>query len=352
MRALQWFGRGDIRLVNVADPSPPGRGEILLDVEWCGICGTDVEEYTDGPIVIPTSAHPLTGLSPPITLGHEVAGRVVARGNDTTLDIDTLVALDGFLSCGRCSACLRNKINRCEQWAHLGFSYHGGLAERVVVPERMALAAPPDTSPDHMALVEPFAVAVRANRRGRVGLGDRVAVVGGGAMGLGVLQVALSSGCGSTALIDPIAQRRALATTLGADDVAKEIDDLLDGGCAGRFDVVLDCTGNADIPARAMDLARTGGRLVIVGIPPQPGKIDYKTLVVRELNMIGTLGHVYDEDTRSAVSLIASRRVDPAPLITHRLPLERTVEDGFQLLAAESRSTALKILVSPRLAIK
>ncbi len=347
MRALRWFGRDDIRLVEIPEPADPSAGEILLDVEWCGICGTDIEEYTEGPIIIPTGAHPLTGLSAPMTLGHEVAGCVAASGPGVDLEVGTRVALDGFLSCGTCAACVRNRINRCERWAHIGFSYPGGLAERMLVPARMALPAPDDTPTDHLAMAEPFAVAVRAYRRSRAGLGDRVAILGGGTIGLCVLQVALTSGCGETAVVEPLASRRSLANAFGADNVAADAGDLLDGGMRRCFDVVLDCTGTADAPADAVELARAGGRIVLVGLPPQPGKIDYKALVINELSLVGTVGHVYNEDTAAAVYLITRRRVDPSSLITHRLPLERALDDGFQFLAGSGRATALKILVSP-----
>lgn len=350
MRALQWFGRADVRLAEVEDPAPPDRGEIAVDVEWCGICGTDVEEFTDGPILIPTDdPHALTGLRAPMTLGHEVAGRISAVGPGVDLKPEMRVALDGYLACGHCAACLRHQPNRCATWAHIGFSHPGGLAERMVVPARMALPAPDHVPLDQVALSEPFAVAVRANRRGRIGLGDRVAILGGGTIGLAALQVALTSGCSYTALVDPLVQRRAVAVSLGASDAAASAISLVDGGLGESFDVVVDCTGIPDAPGQAVQLARTGGRIVLVGIPPVPGTLDFKTLVIRELSMVGTVGHVYDEDTLAAVALIASKRVDAGALISHRLPLERTVDDGFRFLAGEGRASALKVLVSPKL---
>ncbi len=350
MRAVQWFGRGDVRFLEVEEPCPPGPGEIAVAVDWCGICGTDVEEFTDGPIVIPTEPHQLNGLSAPMILGHEVSGRIAAVGSGVDeLAIDTQVALDGYIACGSCSACVRHQISRCSSWAHIGFSHPGGLAELMVVPAKMALSAPDSVSSDQLALAEPFAVAVRAVRRGRVGLGDRVAIIGGGTIGQAVLQIALSMGCDGSLLVDPLPNRRVLATKCGAE-VAGSIAELIDGGLGQSFDVIFDCTGSPDVPAMAAELARSGGRVVLVGIPPKPGIIDYKELVIRELTLVGTVGHVYDEDTRAAVSLIATKRVDAQALISHRLPLERAVEDGLHFLAGPGKDDAMKMLVSPLLA--
>jgi 2-desacetyl-2-hydroxyethyl bacteriochlorophyllide A dehydrogenase len=214
----------------------------------------------------------------------------------------------------------------------------------------MALVAPDDVPSDNLALTEPFAVAVRAVRRSRLGLGDRVAVLGGGAIGLAVLQVAQTAGCATSVLVDPVPARRDLAGVLGAAEVASHPTDLLDTDLGASFDVVFDCTGIAEVPAQAAQLVRAGGRVVLVGIAPEPGKIDYKSLVLREVSLIGTVGHVFDEDTRAAVALIATGRVEVAPMVTHRLPLERAVEDGFAFLAGPGRTTAIKVLVSPHLA--
>jgi (R,R)-butanediol dehydrogenase/meso-butanediol dehydrogenase/diacetyl reductase len=186
-------------------------------------------------------------------------------------------------------------------------------------------------------------------RRGAISLGDRVAVVGGGAIGLALLQVALATGCAETVLIEPIASRRSLALSLGATAVAASITEVVQAGDGAAYDAVFDCTGNADVPNAALGLGRSGARVVLVGIPPQAGRIDFQAVVLRELSIIGTVGHVYDVDTRAAVSLIATGRVDPTPLITHRLPLDRAVVDGFQFLAGDGRASAIKMLISPTL---
>jgi (R,R)-butanediol dehydrogenase / meso-butanediol dehydrogenase / diacetyl reductase len=347
MKALRWHGRRDLRLEDVPDPGPPGPGQVRIAVEWCGICGTDLEEYTDGPLVIPTDPHPLTGLAAPMIVGHEVAGRVTAAGSGVDLEPGTLVALDGYLYCGRCRACRHHEVNLCERWGHIGMSHPGGLAEAMVVPAAMAFPATGDIPADHLALAEPCSVAVRSMRRAGLEIGERLAVIGAGAIGLAVLQVARSSGAGETVVVDPIPFRRERARALGADGVAAGLDELADGGMAGGFDLVVDCSGSSEVPNAALDLARPGGRIVLVGFPPRPGALDYKTLLLKELSLVASVGHVYDIDFAAAVRLLSSGRVDAGALITHRIPLERAVADGIELLASPDRRDALKILVSP-----
>jgi (R,R)-butanediol dehydrogenase/meso-butanediol dehydrogenase/diacetyl reductase len=348
MRAVRWHGRHDVRLDDVPEPPAPGPGEILIDVAWCGICGTDIEEYTHGPRVIPTNPHPLTGCSAPLTLGHEVAGRVAAAGPGVRQPAEgDLVALDGYIFCAECAACRRHEVNRCERWGQIGLSAPGGPAQRLLAPAATAIPGPPGLPTDHLALAEPFAVAVRAVSRGGVGPDDRVAVLGAGTIGLAVLQVARAVGCASAAVAEPHPPRRDLAARLGASAVAGTVTGLLDGGPAGRFDVLIDCTDSGDVPGQALGLLRPGGRLVLVGVSSSAGAIDLRTVVLRELDLIGTVGHVYDTDTRLAVELLADHRVDAAPLISHRLPLARAVPDGFDYLAGPGRADALKILISP-----
>jgi (R,R)-butanediol dehydrogenase / meso-butanediol dehydrogenase / diacetyl reductase len=346
VRALRWHGRRDVRIDEVPDPGPPGPGQVLVAVEWCGLCGTDVEEYTDGPLVIPSTPHPLTGLTPPIIIGHEVSGRVLAAGEGVDLAPDTLVALDGYLYCGTCPACQRHEVNLCERWAHIGMSAPGGLAERMLVPASMAIPATADIGSDELALAEPFSVAVHGLRRAQLVAGERVAVVGAGTIGLTVLQVARTARAGVTAVMDPVAGRRDLAGRLGADHLADGIPALTDE-LGGTFDLVVDCSGSELVPDAAMALARPGGRILLIGFPPRPGTLDYSTFLLRELSLIASVGHVYDQDFATAVELLCSRRVDASALISHRIPLERAVPDGIEVLAGPARGEVRKILVHP-----
>ena len=163
MKAARWHGRRDVRVEDIAVPTP-GRGEILLRVRLCGICGTDLEEYRHGPLVIPTDRpHPLTGRQAPLTMGHEFLGVVEALGPDVSgLREGDRVAPDICLFCNACVFCRRHQYALCEKWVTIGLHTDGGLAEFVTVPASACLRLPDSLSDREGALIEPTEVAVRA----------------------------------------------------------------------------------------------------------------------------------------------------------------------------------------------
>lgn len=341
MRAVRWHGRRDVRVDDIAEPERPSASEALVAVEWCGICGTDLEEYLHGPLLVPTEPHPLTGHQAPLTLGHEVSARVVEAGSASRLRVGQLVALDGYYFCGTCPGCSRHEVQLCDRWGHIGLSAPGGLTELMTVPAQMCIPASAEVDSDVLALAEPFSVAVRATRRGRVGLGERVGILGAGTIGLAVLQVVRSLGA-EAVVCDPAADRRALAERMGGESAASTAH--LDTA----YDVVIDCSGSREAVAEGLAALRRGGRLVAVGIPLGSADLDLRRVVLEELTISGSIGHVWDEDFAEAVRLLCTDTVDAAALITHRLPLERAVDDGFALLADRGDEPVLKILVSPR----
>lgn len=338
MRALRFHGRRDLRVEDVSDAPEPQAGEVRVAVEWCGICGTDVEEYLHGPLLI----------RPSVVLGHEVSGRVVDVGPGVTaLTAGDLVALDGSTYCGQCPACRRHELNLCREWGFIGFTQDGGLAERLTVDARMAYRAKPDTAAESLALAEPFSVAVRALRRGRLRGGERVAVLGGGPVGIAVAQVAIAGGAEIVTLVEPLADRRDLAGRLGmraVDPPAAAGGALRDNDGDGP-DLVVDCTGSVDAPLSAIRLARRGGRIVLVGVATGVAELSWAEVLFREVEVIGCIGHVHDLDFEPAVRLIEAGRVDPRPLVSHRLALADAVEGGLELLAGSTRASAMKILV-------
>ena len=237
MLAVRWHARGDVRVEEVPPPAPPGPGEVQLQVRWCGICGTDLEEWLSGPVFIPAAVpHPVTGARAPLVLGHEFAGVVAAAGDGVTgLVPGQRVAVDTIVSCGSCHWCRRGEVTRCPALGALGLHGDGGLAELCNAPARMCLPVPDTVADDEAALAEPLAVAVRALRRGGLRPGERVAVVGAGAVGLMAVQAAAAFGAGSVAVVEPLPERRALALRLGADRAVPPDEAAGAGGrCRGR----------------------------------------------------------------------------------------------------------------------
>jgi (R,R)-butanediol dehydrogenase/meso-butanediol dehydrogenase/diacetyl reductase len=353
MRAARWHARGDVRVEDVPVPRP-GSGELLLRVSWCGICGTDVEEYRDGPVVIPVDRpNPLTGQCAPVTLGHEFAGTIVEVGAGVAgFAPGDRVVPDICLFCGDCHFCRRHEYALCVSWAAIGLHGDGGLAELVRVPARQCVRLPDAIGDDEAALIETVEVAVRAIRHAGVRLGDSVAVVGDGAVGLITLQVARAAGATRVILLGHRTARLELGRRLGATaaidthDPAwrRAVADLTDGLGA---DVAIECGGRASAIDDSITATRKGGRIVLLAVIGTPVPVDTWAIVEGERTLTGSVQHHFDEDLPIAVDLLASGRVDVRPLITRRIALERVVADGF---AADAGSD-IKVLVSTRAAV-
>ena len=352
MKAARWHGRGDVRVEEVPRPEP-GQGELLLQVSWCGICGTDVEEYVAGPGIIPAaSPNGLTGRAAPLTLGHEFVGTVAARGQGVAgFEIGERVVPEVVLFCGRCFFCRRHEYALCLNWAAIGLHADGGLAEYALVPAFSCARVPTNLSDEEGALVEPTEVAVRAVRKSDLRLGESVAIVGGGTIGLLVLQVARAAGASAVYLVEPRVHRRQLAFNLGATASYSPQDPewqrQLRDACGGVGpDVVFECAGARDTADLAVHTARKGGRIVLVGIQPERVPLSTLEVIVGEKRLVGSVQHHYDEDLPAAVQLLAEGKVQVMPLITDRVPLQRVVEDGLETLARQP-AEHLKIIVSP-----
>lgn len=352
MKAAVWHARNDIRVETVPDPGPPGPGEVVIRVGACGICGTDLEEYRDGPLFIPVDEpNPLTGRKAPLILGHEFAGEVVAVGKGVQkFRVGDRLAPDVLLYCGECFWCRRHQVSLCDKLAALGLMGDGGLAEYCTLPESMALALPNGLSDDHAALAEPLSVAVRAIRKGRLRMGERVAVFGGGTIGQFCVQAAIAAGAGEVFLVEPLAARRALGMSFGAaaiDPLAEDAGESLRRLCGGIGpDVVVEASGNAGAVAGAIHAARKGGRIVLVGLPVRETTFNFFDLVSTEKEVIGSLSHIYDEDYAAAVRWLGDGRVLAEPLISARLPLDALVSEGLHRLENQPNET-LKVIIRP-----
>jgi (R,R)-butanediol dehydrogenase / meso-butanediol dehydrogenase / diacetyl reductase len=343
MLAVRWHARGDVRTEEVPPPPPPGPGEVQLQVRWCGICGTDLEEWLSGPVFIPVAVpHPVTGRRAPLVLGHEFAGVIVAAGDGVTgLRPGQRVAVDTIVFCGSCRWCRHGEVTRCPALGALGLHGDGGLAQLCNAPARMCLPVPDTVGDDEAALAEPLAVAVRALRRGGLRPGERVAVVGAGAVGLMAVQAAAAFSADEVAVIEPLPARRALATRLGADRAVPPGD-----AATLEADVVVECAGSPGAVQTALQALRAGGRAVLLGIVTDVAPITPMDLVRAEKSLIGSLSHIWDEDFRMALRLLGRGTVQATPLISDRIPLGAAVSGGLALLRDEPEKH-LKILVHP-----
>jgi (R,R)-butanediol dehydrogenase / meso-butanediol dehydrogenase / diacetyl reductase len=349
MRALRWHGRRDIRLDDVSEPTA-ARGEVLIRVAACGICGSDLHEYLDGPVYIPRAPHPLTGVAPPVTLGHEFCGRIVTVGPEVTgVREGDRVAVNPCLLCGACPWCRRGQPNLCARLATLGLSRDGGFASLVSVPAYGCHVLPPAIDDRAGAFVEPLAVAVHAARRARVAGGERAAIVGGGPVGLLLLQVLRARGLPWIAVVEPREDRRRLARDLGAaavldpgaGDPARALAELTG---ELRADLAFECVGNEKAFATAVRLTGKGGRVVLVGLVPAPVPVNLLALLAHEKEIVGS--SAYTDEFPAAVGLLAEGRVRVDGLITGEVALEDSLTHGLFALT-EPAGGHVKILVRP-----
>ncbi len=349
MKAARYYGRRDVRIETVDEPAAPGPGEVVLAVGCAGICGTDVAEFLHGPHLIPLHArHPVSGHCGPLILGHECVGQIVALGSDVEgLAVGQRVVPGAGMWCGACCWCLAGQSNLCTRSFVYGLHANGGLASLVKVPARMCHVVP-DSCPDESAVMaQPLAIALHALRRSGVRKGDRLALIGVGGIGAFILAAAQTRGITSIMALDVDEQRLARAAQLGASSLihVRKEDPLTalhqlthDSGA----DVVIEASGAATSPSLAIAAARRGGRVLLVGLQGQPVSLDLHDLVLREVEVLSSNGHVCDLDLPQAISMLATS--DLASRVLDRvIALERLVPDG--LLALAEGRTHGKILV-------
>ena len=325
-----WYGTGDLRLEDRPLPLL-GASDVLVDVVGCGVCATDLH-LLDGSI----SLYP-----PPKVLGHEVGGVVRAVGGAVThVAPGDAVALDTSIPCNTCFYCREALPFMCPNRV----SVAAGFSEVNIVPASVVYKLPPGLPPEIGALAEPLSCAMHAVERGGIRPAHRVAIVGGGALGLLVLAMARLSGATEVVVSDLDASRRELATRLGATrtvDPAQEnllgvVREMTDGR---GVDCAFEAVGAQATLEQAFDLPRQGGTLVQVSVPPTAARLALKAyeLFSRELTIRGS--YIRTSEFRRAVDLLGT--LDLAPLITRRFPL-RQIDQAIE--SARARQ-GIRILV-------
>ena len=349
MQALRWYGREDLRLEDVPEPTISRPDEVIIEVAFAGVCGTDLHEFSHGPNMIRAkSPHPLTGFLPPVTLGHEFSGRVVAFGDEVhDLPTGTRVTVDPCLRCGKCKWCREGNYHICANGGSIGLASDGAFAQYILVPRENIIAVPDSVSDQHAALAEPLAVGLHAVIRGDVGPGDNVLILGGGPIGVAALLCARQAGAAGIFVSEPIAERAAQALAMGAtttfDPTAVDVrrEAFLATGRVGP-DVVIEATGRADQFELAVTAVRRGGNVALVGISDAAASVDLRQIVLFERNIHGSLG--YNFDIEKVLALMAGGHLDPSPLITETVALA----DAASMIASlvKDRSKHLKVLIS------
>ncbi len=304
------------KLEIAALPEPvAGEGELLIRVKACGICGSDVHGY-DGS----------TGRRiPPIVMGHEAAGVVVARGSGcTSFAVGDRVTFDSTVYCGRCAFCLRGQINLCDRREVIGVScgeYRrmGAFAEFIAIPERIAYRLPDALRFEEAAMLEASAVALHAVRLAEPKSGETALVLGAGMIGALTAQSARALGFSEVIVADVDNSRLAIVRSLGfeqtlqlsGNELSARILELTGG--AG-VDVALEAVGKPETVMTAIDSVRKGGRVMLVGNITPEVPLPLQKVVSRELRLQGCAASAGEYPL--AMELIAAGRIQVAPLIS------------------------------------
>jgi 2-desacetyl-2-hydroxyethyl bacteriochlorophyllide A dehydrogenase len=343
MQAGLVTGKGRLELVEFPDPVPEP-GKAVVDIAFCGICGTDLHAYQSG---APYN---------PAICGHEWSGTVSATGKGAAVKEGDRVAIGIAGACGQCTTCRRGDAEHCEM-AFAGMigvgplaAPHGGFASAIAIDASRLYPVSDAIGDAQAAMLEPATIALHAVRRTPIRLGDVVAVIGGGPIGLLVGQCARAAGAGLTVLIEPQPVRREFGTGLGFDavidpgatDPAAAIAEA--SGRAGA-DVVFECAGIAETVETAVSLARRGGVVSLVGVPNAPSTINAAGWLIKEIQLTTSLGYLREEFELTQ-GLVTDGRLKLDALHTSTVSLADTA-DAFARLATSPEE--VKVLVDPRL---
>lgn len=346
MRALRWHGPGDLRLVELASAALQA-GQVRIRVASCGICGSDLHEYVDGPHAIPVECpHAISGQRAPLTLGHEFSGTVVESAAPQVA-VGARVVVEPEYRCGECEHCRQGAYNRCLSMGFIGLMGDGALAESVVVPAYTVHHLPDEVNFDQAAVFEPAAVALHAVRSSRLRAGDACAVFGMGPVGLLTVAMLRQCGAGEIVAIDVHPGRLARASAFGASKVVdasrEDSTSAILKATAGRgVAVAFEVAGVQSTLDSSLACLRKGGEAVLVGLMGK-AQIDVFDIVNRELKLTGSVGY-----TNVYPTLIDWTRrgfIDPSAIVTRRVSLARAVADGFEALIHDKDQ--VKVLVQP-----
>ncbi|HLH51813.1 MAG TPA: zinc-binding dehydrogenase [Roseiarcus sp.] len=332
-----------LQIETVAKPQA-GPGEIVLKVHYCGVCGSDLHATHPGVFVVPDGT----------ILGHEFAGEVVESGAPGWKVGDVATALPN----NACEECRKLGLGECKD--HLGImcprntltgfhpSAQGAYAEYVKFSAKEALRLPSAVKSREGASVEPLAVGLHAVNRGKVTVGERVLILGGGPIGLAVAVFAKLAGARDVVVSEFAPARREAAGALGAtaaiDPSKEEVGEAFARKTGGPPDVIFECVGVPGMIQKAIDLSRTYGRIVVVGVCMVEDTTTPISAIFKEANIQYVLGYGRP-DWRLVLDLLDSGRVDPRPMITDTVALDE-LPAAFEAL--RKPTTQIKVMVRPQ----
>ena len=309
-------------------------GWVRLKVASCGVCGSDLHTYRN--------RNGIAGGTP----GHEVAGFVDSAH---ALSAGSLVALEPIDSCGHCSFCVGGHYNRCADLTLMGEEHPGGMAEYVDAPASRVHVLPADMDVGVAALTEPLAVGVRAVRLAGMDLGARVAVLGGGTIGLMTTIAARAAGAASIHVTARHPQQAELAKALGADETFSDIEAMHAAVGDRAYHVVFETVGGlSHTISEAVRVATAGGVIVMLGVFDADTPVPGLEFMMKELTLVGSSCYAFDSDRSDfaiAAAMLPGLGASLEPVVTHRFALD---EVARAFATAMDKSTgSVKVQIQP-----
>lgn len=312
-----------------------GADDVLIRIDRCGICGTDIHIFNGH-----YAADKL-----PLVPGHEFAGTVHRLGERVNgLQVGQRVVADINIGCGHCFFCRRNEVLNCREVSQVGIHRDGGFAEYVAMPARLVIPAPEDAAPQLLALVEPVACVVRAARKADVRFGQSVVVLGAGPIGNLHIQMMRLVGAAPIIAVEPSPERAELALKAGADAIVTDpaaIEGAVRAMTSGRgADIVIESVGLPALYAKAFELIRPGGHVAAFGIASPQDSVPLPLLdtVLKENSVKGSVAGM-GEDMHDALTLLLHGRFRTEAFTAASYPLT-SIQEAFETL--QERPGALK----------
>jgi len=343
MRAAVLYDIGDIRLKEIAIPELDGPNQALVEIKAVGICGSDLHYYERGRIGTNIVRQPLI-------LGHEAAGEVIEVGEQVSnVQPGDRVAIEPGYTCRRCEFCKSGQYNLCPDVIFMATPpVDGAFCEYVTWPADFLFNLPDSLSYEEGAMMEPLAVGVHTAHLSEVTLGDSVAILGAGPIGLVSLQAAAAAGATLTIATDIIPSRLRMAQQLGATHTLDASNDVVDAVMElteGRgVDVVIDCVGLAATIRQAISMVRRGGHIQAVGMAQDTiDQFPLFDIINGEITICGS--YRYANHYPSAIAAVRDGKIDVESLITHRFPLAETPE--AMAWVAKNNDQVIKAVIQP-----
>ena len=339
MKAGVFYSKNDLRIEEIPKPSPKS-GEVVIRVKACGICGTDVHIFNGDKGCFPTPAGTV--------LGHEFSGIVEAVGEGVKeIRVGDRVCVDPNKLCGDCYYCKSGIGHFCENMIGIGTGVNGGFAEYCAVPQSQVYKIADSTSYEVAAMTEPTACCVHGIDMCNISCGDTVAIIGGGMIGMIMLQLAKLSGAGKLIMIEPVAEKREIAEKLGADlcidPIGNDVKAVLSENGIKRISAVIECVGKTSTIEQAIDIAGKKSVVMMFGLTAPDDLISIKPFEIFQKEIVLKASFINPYTQKRALELIDSGKIDVSSIVYSCEPLENLP----QILADGALRAKGKFIIKP-----